>query len=55
MSLDVGSIGKGYVVQKVASMQKMNLESSTCFFFGRGNVCAIGGHRMEAPGREFRT
>lgn len=55
MSLDVGSIGKGYAVQKVAEYAKMNWESSTCFFRS-GEMCALlADTRMEAPGRsEFR-
>ena len=55
MSLDVGSIGKGYAVQKVAEYAKNELGIQYMLFSVGGNVCAIGGHRMEAPGRsEFR-
>lgn len=55
MSLDVGSIGKGYAVQKVAEYAKMNLGSGICFFRS-GEMCALlADTRMEAPGRsEFR-
>ena len=36
MSLDVGSIGKGYAVQKVAEYAKNELGNPVHAFFGRG-------------------
>ena len=44
MSLDVGSIGKGYAVQKVAEYAKNELGIQYMLFSVGGNVCAIGGH-----------
>ncbi len=44
MSLDVGSIGKGYAVQKVAEYAKNELGMDHLLFSVGGNVCAVGGH-----------
>ena len=44
MSLDVGSIGKGYAVQRVAEYAKNELGIEHMLFRVGGNVCAIGGH-----------
>ena len=44
MLLDVGSIGKGYAVQKVAEYAKNELGIRYMLFSVGGNVCAIGGH-----------
>ena len=44
MLLDVGSIGKGYAVQKVAEYAKNELGIQYMLFSVGGNVCAIGGH-----------
>lgn len=44
MSLDVGSIGKGYAVQRVAEYAKNELGIEHMLFSVGGNVCAIGGH-----------
>lgn len=55
MSLDVGSIGKGYAVQKVAEYAKNEL-GIRYMLFSVGEMCALlADTRMEAPGRsEFR-
>lgn len=55
MSLDVGSIGKGYAVQKVAEYAKNEL-GIQYMLFRSGEMCALlADTRMEAPGRsEFR-
>ena len=44
MSLDVGSIGKGYAVQKAAEYAKNELGMDHILFSVGGNVCAVGGH-----------
>ena len=51
MSLDVGSIGKGYAVQKVAEYAKEELGVTSMLFSVGGNVCAIGGHPDGTPWR----
>ena len=42
MSIDVGSIGKGYAVQRVAEYAKERGMENMCLSVG-GNLCAIGG------------
>ena len=49
MSLDVGSIGKGYAVQKTAEYAKNELGIEHMLFSVGGNVCAIGGHPDGSP------
>ena len=51
MSLDVGSIGKGYAVQKVAEYAKEELGVTSMLFSVGGNVCAIGAHPDGTPWR----
>lgn len=50
MSLDVGSIGKGYAVQRVAEYAK-ELGMEGLLLSVGGNVCAIGGKLDGAPWR----
>lgn len=49
MSLDVGSIGKGYAVQRVAEYAKDELSVQYMLFSVGGNICAIGGHPDGTP------
>ena len=49
MSLDVGSIGKGYAVQRVAEYAKNELGVQYMLFSVGGNICAIGGHPDGTP------
>lgn len=49
MSLDVGSIGKGYAVEKVAEYAREELGVQHMLFSVGGNVCAIGGHPDGTP------
>lgn len=49
MSLDVGSIGKGYAVQKLAEYAREIGMEHVLISVG-GNVCAVGGKRMARPG-----
>lgn len=44
MSLDVGSIGKGYAVEKTAEYAREELGITNMLFSVGGNVCTIGGH-----------
>ena len=44
MSLDVGSIGKGYAVQQVADYAENELGIRHMLISAGGNVCTIGGH-----------
>ena len=44
MTLDVGSIGKGYAVEKTAEYAREELGISSMLFSVGGNICAIGGH-----------
>lgn len=51
MSLDVGSIGKGYAVQKVADYAREELGIQNMLISVGGNVCAIGEHLDGTPWR----
>lgn len=44
MSIDVGSIAKGYAVQKVAEYARDELGMEHFLISAGGNVCAVGGH-----------
>lgn len=49
VSLDVGGIGKGYAVQKVADYAKKELKIESLLLSVGGNVCAIGGKENGQP------
>lgn len=49
MSLDVGGIGKGYAVQKVADYAREELGMESLLISVGGNVCAIGGKQDGSP------
>lgn len=49
MSLDVGSIGKGYAVQKTAQYAQEELQITSMLFSVGGNVCAVGAHPDGTP------
>jgi len=51
MSIDVGSIGKGYAVQRVAEYAKEIGMESALFSVG-GNICAVGG---KLDGKDWRV